>query len=253
MIEVVDSHCHLQMERSGQDTPGLLVRARAAGVTTVLIPGVDLELSRSGRRLAHEHGLWFSAGTHPCHAVDHDPEGIRSLLSDPRCVAVGECGLDFYHKPFDAALQEKVFRDQIRMAFEASLPLIIHNRESDRDVVRVLRDEGCPGGVFHCFGGDRQCLDEALELGMHVSFAGNVTYPKAVFREFVASVPQDRLLVETDAPWLAPVPHRGKANEPAFVTHVLHEVAMLRGDSPAELARATTANFRRCFPKAVPA
>lgn len=251
MIRVVDSHCHLQMERSGQDKPGLLARSRAAGVLTLVIPGVDLALSRSGQALAHEHGLWFSAGTHPCHAVDHDPEGIRSLLSDPRCVAVGECGLDFYHKPFDAALQEKVFRDQIRMAFDASLPLIIHNRESDRDTIRVLKDEGSPGGVFHCFGGDRQCLEDALELGLFVSFAGNVTYPKALFRELVASVPRDRLLVETDAPWLAPVPHRGKTNEPAHVVHVLREVAMLRGDSPQELGNATTDNFCRLFPKAV--
>jgi TatD DNase family protein len=253
MIEVVDSHCHLQVERSGQDTAELLRRAREAGVTTLLIPGVDLELSRSAGRLAQEHGLWFSAGTHPCDSGRHDSAGIRGLLDHPRCVAVGECGFDFHHKPFDKAVQEEVFRDQIRMAHETGLPLVIHNRESDRDTVRVLRDAGSPGGVFHCFGGDRECLEAALELGFFVSFAGNVTYPKALFRELVAQVPEDRLLVETDAPWLAPVPHRGKGNEPAFVTHVLQEVALLRGASVRELARATTDNFRRCFPKAVPA
>jgi TatD DNase family protein len=166
-------------------------------------------------------------------------------------VAVGECGFDFHHKPFDKKCQEEVFRDQIRMAHGTGLPIVIHNRESDRDTIRVLRDEGSPGGVFHCFGGDRQCLEEALELGLYVSFAGNVTYPKAVFREFVALVPQDRLLVETDAPWLAPHPHRGKANEPAFVTHVLREVATLRGEAVGELAQATTDNFCRCFPRVV--
>lgn len=250
-MTVVDSHCHLQMERSGRDVGEIVARARAAGVLGMLVPGVDLALSLSGREVAQAHGLWFSAGTHPCHAVDHDPAGIRALLDDPRCVAVGECGMDFFHKPFDAALQEEVFRDQIRMASEAGLPVIVHNREADRDTIRILRDEGCPGGVFHCFGGDRTCLEQALELGMHVSFAGNVTYPKALFRELVSAVPRERLLVETDAPWLAPVPHRGKANEPAWVTHVLHEVAMLRGDSPAELAAATTENFFRLFPKAV--
>jgi TatD DNase family protein len=157
MIQVVDSHCHLQVERSGQNTAELVARARAAGVKTILVPGVDLELSRSAGRIANEHGLWFSAGTHPCDAPKHDHDGIRALLDDPRCVAVGECGFDFYHEPFDKNCQEDVFRDQIRMAHETGLPIVIHNRESDRDTIRVLREEKSPGGVFHCFGGDRQC------------------------------------------------------------------------------------------------
>jgi TatD DNase family protein len=249
VIRLVDSHCHLQVERLGGETARLMERAVAAGVVTTLIPGVDLELSISGQRLAHEFGLWFSAGTHPCDTAKHDEAGIRALLCDPRCVAVGETGFDFYHKPYDAAQQESVFRSQIRMGLETQLPLVIHNRDSDRDTIRVLRDEGNPGGVFHCFGGDRQCLEEALELGFYISFAGNVTYPKALFREFVPLVPADRILVETDAPWLAPVPHRGKQNEPAHALHVLLELARLRGQDPAELGQCSIDNFCRCFPK----
>ena len=249
MIRLVDSHCHLQVERSGSDPAALMESARAAGVVTTLIPGVDLELSLSGRKLAHELGVWFSAGTHPCDTDKHDEAGIRALLDDPRCVAVGETGFDFFHQPYDAAQQERVFRSQIRMALETRLPLVIHNRQSDRDTVRVLRDEGNPGGVFHCFGGDRQCLEEALELGFYISFAGNVTYPKALFREFAPLVPSDRILVETDAPWLAPVPHRGKQNEPAHALLVLLELARLRGQDPKELGQRSIDNFCRCFPK----
>lgn len=200
--------------------------------------------------LAERLGVWCSVGCHPCHADAWDAAALLPWLGHERVVAVGECGLDYFHEPFDAALQERVFREQISLARGAGLPLILHNRESDRDMVRILRDAGADRGVFHCFGGDAQCLRDALSLGFHVSFAGNVTYPKAAFRALVREVPLDRILVETDAPWLAPVPDRGRLNRPALAARTLRELALLRGDAFEALDRAVTDNFHACFPRA---
>jgi len=249
LIRTVDSHCHLQAEPLRSRAGEALRAARAAGVVDLLIPGIEPAQAADNVAQAEELDVWCSVGCHPCHPDAWDESLVRPWLSHPRVVAVGECGLDFFHKPFDAPLQERVFRAQIELAREADLPLILHNRESDRDLVRVLRDSRAGGGVFHCFGGDARCLEEALELGFFVSFAGNVTYPKAAFRDLVHRVPSDRILVETDAPWLAPVPERGKSNHPELVLHVLAEVARLRGDDPEELGRTVIRNFQACFPK----
>lgn len=247
---MIDSHCHLQVDALRPHAEALLREARDAGVSDLLVPGI---LPRDAARdvgLAASLDVWCSVGCHPCHCDEWDPSALEPWLTHPRVVAIGECGLDFYHKPYDAVLQERVFREQIRIAANAHLPLILHNRDSDRDMERILRDAGASRGVFHCFGGDRRCLEAALDLGFHVSFAGNVTYPKAAFRELVKDVPRDRILVETDAPWLAPLPERGKTNRPALVAKVLHEIATLRGEDPRMLDQAVTDNFRACFPKA---
>lgn len=252
MIPVVDSHCHLQAHALRGQARDLVVEARAGGVRELLVAGIVPGDAREVVAMAEEFGLWCSVGCHPCHADEWAPEIVEALAGHPRVVAVGECGLDYYHKPFDAKLQQRVFREQIRIAAESDLPLILHNRESDSDLVAILREEGAAKGVFHCFGSDRPTLDTALELGFFVSFAGNVTYPKAGFRELVASVPADRLLVETDCPYLAPVPHRGKTNRPALVAHTLEEIARLRGEAPAELGAKVVDNFHICFPKTSP-
>lgn len=250
MIRVVDSHCHLQVDALRPDAAALWRQAREAGVVDLLIPGIEPGQAARDVALAESLDVWCSVGCHPCHPDSWDAPALQGWLDHPRVVAIGECGLDFFHKPFDAPLQERVFRAQIRMARDAGLPLILHNRESDRDLVRILRDTGADRGVFHCFGGDARCLEDALELGFHVSFAGNVTYPKALFRDLVRRVPRDRLLVETDAPWLAPVPHRGKTNRPDLVLEVLREVALLRDEDPVLLGQAVVANFHSCFPRA---
>lgn len=247
---MIDSHCHLQVDVLRSQAESLLREARLAGVSDLLIPGIAPEDAPRDVELAERLDVWCSVGCHPCH-VDQWIEGALEPWTDhPRVVAIGECGLDYFHKPYDAALQESVFRAQIRIAMDAGLPLILHNRDSDRDLVRILRDEGAAKGVFHCFGGDAGCLESALELGFHVSFAGNVTYPKSSFRDLVRLVPLDRILIETDAPWLAPIPDRGKTNRPALVARVLEEVARLRGEDPASVDEAVTSNFRNCFPKA---
>jgi len=249
VIPSVDSHCHLQAKPLRDIAERLVAQARAAGVAQLLIAGIQPSEIPETVSLAESLGVWFSVGCHPCHADEWDAAPILEWKDHPRVVAVGECGLDYYHKPFDAALQQRVFREQIRIANAAGLPLILHNRESDADLVALLRQEKASSGVFHCFGADRATLDAALELGFFVSFAGNVTYPKAIFRELVSSVPSDRLLVETDCPWLSPVPHRGKTNRPALVTHVLEEVARLRDQDPESLGRQVVSNFGVCFPK----
>lgn len=250
MVRVVDSHCHLQAEGLRDQAARVWGEARDGGVVDLLIPGIEPQGARHDLELAQALDVWCSVGCHPCHAERWDPELVSPLLSHPRVVAVGECGLDYFHKPFDPVLQDRVFRAQIGLAKEANLPLILHNRESDRDLVRILREEGASRGVFHCFGGDERCLEEALELGFHVSFAGNVTYPSARFRQLVARVPADRILVETDAPWLAPAPHRGSRNRPALVVEVLKEVARLRDEDPVILGATVIDNFRTCFPRA---
>ena len=249
MTPTVDSHCHLQAKPLRDIAARLVAQAREAGVQQFLIAGIQPSEIPDTANLARSLDVWFSVGCHPCHADEWDPTPILGWKDDPRVVAIGECGLDYYHKPFDAALQQRVFREQIRIANAAGLPLILHNRESDADLLALLRQENAHAGVFHCFGADRATLDAALELGFFVSFAGNVTYPKASFRELVSSVPPDRLLIETDCPWLSPVPHRGKTNHPALVTHVLDEVAKLRGQDPESLGRQVVANFGVCFPK----
>jgi len=249
LIRTVDSHCHMQVDPLRSEGAEFLRLAREAGVVDLLIPGVEPWQATENVQLAVELGAWCSVGCHPCHPDSWDEQALRPWLSHPRVVAVGECGLDYFHKPFDAPYQARVFRAQIALAREFDLPLILHNRNSDRDLVAILRESGARRGVFHCFGGDAQCLEDALELGFFVSFAGNVTYPKAAFRDLVHLVPQDRLLVETDAPWLAPVPHRGKPNQPAFVVEVLREVALLRDEDPETLGLAVLENFHSCFPK----
>ena len=249
MIRCVDSHCHLQSAPFRDEVRAVVLEARAAGVVELLTVGITPADAQSGIELADENRIWTSVGCHPCHADEWDPKPLERWSGHARVVAIGECGLDYYHKPFDKDLQQDVFRQQIRIAKTAGLPLILHNRESDADLCAILREEGATRGVFHCFGADRATMDTALELGFFISFAGNVTYPKAVFRELVAHVPLDRILIETDSPYLSPVPHRGKSNRPAWVVNVLEEVAKLRHENVEELGNRVVENFGVCFPK----
>lgn len=249
---MVDSHCHLQVSALRQDSHLLVQEAREAGFREILMAGIVPSESASTTALAEELGIWCSVGCHPCHAEEWDPAPILEHLSHPRVVAVGECGLDFFHKPFDPVLQERVLREQIGIARSADLPLILHNRKSSDELVRVLRDAGANRGVFHCFSADRRTLDAALDLGFHISFAGTVTFPNASIQELVPLVPLDRILLETDAPWLAPHPHRGTTNRPVLARLTLEAVARLRNCDPADLGREVVANFHRCFPRSAP-
>jgi len=250
---LIDSHAHLDYEELEQDMPGVLQRAREAGVAGIVTIGTDLASSRRARQLAHAHPrLAATAGIHPHEASKARPEdwpALEQLCADPRVVAVGEVGLDYYYDFSPPDVQRETFRRQLGLCAAVGLPLVIHVRDAYDDAFGLVEQEGLPcGGVLHCFsGGPREC-ERALALGLYVSLAGIVTFPKATQLQQAATlVPADRLLVETDAPYLAPVPRRGKRNEPAFVVHTARRVAELRGVDLDQLARQTRANTVRLF------
>lgn len=248
-----DSHCHLHLCEQEVSLDDLLTRARTNGVEQMVAVGIEVASSERALDIARKHeGVYASAGVHPNDATSWNEEAgqrIDDLLSLDEVVAVGETGLDFYrdYTPRDA--QRAAFRDHIDLAKGHRKPLVIHTRDSTTAAIDELVAASPPEKlIFHCWSGTTDELKTALELGAHVSFAGNVSFKSAGdLREAALLVPDDRLLVETDSPFLAPVPHRGKPNEPGFVTAVGRAVAEARDQDEAEIARSTTANARRIF------
>lgn len=253
---LVDSHCHLDFPELAEDIPQRLARMRENGVGWALCAGVTLERLPAVLELAHAHENLFAAvGVHPDveEGAEPDEDTLVGLAADSKVIAIGETGLDYYRLEGDLEWQRRRFRVHIAAARRCGKPLIIHTRSAAADTLRILREENAAevGGVFHCFTEDMEIARQALELGFLVSISGIVTFKNAtVLKEVARTVPLDRLLVETDAPYLAPVPHRGKTNEPAYVRHVAEEVARLKNLSFDEIAAATTANFFRLFPAA---
>jgi TatD DNase family protein len=257
---MIDSHCHLAGEEFQRDLPAVVQRAREAGVTgalVILAADDDPEYERARTVLSTWPDVRFSTGVHPhaAGAFSGDP-GRAVQLVDERldrsetCRAVGEIGLDYHYDFAPRDVQQAVFRAQIGLARRRRLPIVIHTREADEDTFRLLTEEaaGEVGGVFHCFTGNRDVARRALESGFHISLAGIVTFPRAEeLHEVTKIVPLDRLLIETDSPFLAPVPHRGTRNEPARVIHVAEAIARLRGTSVGDVAAATRENFMRLF------
>ena len=243
------------MPQFDADRDAVVARAREAGVETMLIVGgVDEEAGhRRALRVAGELGLPVSAGVHPHEArlaSEAVYDELRVLGKDGRIVAIGEIGLDFHYDHSPRPVQREAFRRQVRLAREVCLPVIIHTREADDETADLLEDEGAGevGGVIHCFTGGPELARRALAMGFYISFSGIVAFPRAEGIQAVAKdVPRDRLLVETDAPFLAPPPHRGKRNEPAFVVDVARKVAALRGTTLEDVAAAAGANFSRLF------
>jgi TatD DNase family protein len=257
---LVDSHCHLQ-HFPPEERAGALDRARARGVTGFLVPAVRLDEAEELLRLCEaEPDVWCALGVHPHEAASWrgaaDAARLRDLLEHPRAVAVGECGLDFHYDHAPRPVQEAAFRDQIEIAADLGLPIVVHNRESNSVMLALLEERGAAGPVadLHSFAGGAEMARRLLPLGHYFGVSGMVTFPKAGdVRAALAGLPDDRLLVETDTPYLAPAPYRGRRNEPAWVVEVAERLAAERGTTPAELARRTTDNFRRLFPRAVPA
>ncbi|MEO6212848.1 MAG: TatD family hydrolase [Vicinamibacterales bacterium] len=254
---MLDSHCHLAGEAFADDLAEVAGRACAAGVDTALcILGAEdaAELARAESVRAAWPAMHFATGIHPHHAgtfagnVTRGVEVVRSAIGSSRSCAIGEIGLDYHYDLSPREVQQDMFRAQIHLARECGLPIIIHTREATPDTFRILREEGATSGVFHCFTGDVAMAREAIELGFHLSFAGILTFPKAAeLRDAATITPIDRLLTETDSPYLAPVPHRGQRNEPAFVTHVVETLAHLHGVTREALAAQITTNFNRLF------
>jgi TatD DNase family protein len=257
---LVDSHCHLDFPELQADFPGVLERMRANGVTHALTISTTLETFPAVRNVAHAHAnLWCSAGVHPDERRDGREATLDELLemaADPKVVAIGETGLDYYRVEGDTEWQRERFRTHIRAARRCGKPLVIHTRSSAEDTIRLMREEGADevGGVMHCFTETWEVAEAAMALGFHISLSGIVTFKNAqTLKEVAKRVPLERMLVETDSPYLAPVPHRGKPNQPAFVKHVAEEIAKLRGIDFEEVAHATTGNFFRLFRHAQPA
>ena len=250
-MKLFDSHCHLTDERLHADADAVIARARDAGVVGLVTIASDVDDARLALALANRHeDVWSTAGVHPHAAERVDPEtvvALRELAAEPRVVAIGETGLDFHYDNSPRPAQRRSFDWQLGLAAATGLPVVVHARDADDDVASAIRAATDVTGVLHCFAGGSGLLDAGLEAGWYVSFAGLVSFAKYDGADLLRAVPGDRLLVETDSPYLAPVPQRGRTNEPGFVGHVVEAVARLRGEDPVEVAARTTANARRFY------
>ncbi|MBV8186201.1 MAG: TatD family hydrolase [Alphaproteobacteria bacterium] len=255
---LIDSHCHLDFPQLAADETGVLARARTAGVAGMLTIGTRLDQFDGVRAIAERHAnVWCSVGVHPHEAKEEGqrtPDRLVEATRHPKVIGIGETGLDFYYEHSPRAEQAESFRSHIAAARQTGLPLIVHTRDADRETGDILEEEYAKGpfpGLIHCFSSGPGLARRALDLGLYISISGIVTFKAAEdLRALVRELPIDRLLVETDAPYLAPVPKRGKTNEPAFVAHTAAKVAELKGIDLAALERATTENFFRLFAKA---
>lgn len=249
-----DTHCHLNVDAFEDDLEETIQRAKEAGVGRFAVVGFDIPTIEKSLELSSKYPEIYSIiGWHPTEAGNYTEEiqeSLQDLLKNEKVVAMGEMGLDYHWNTSPPATQKKVFRQQITIAKNLQLPISIHMRDAIEDTYRVLREENVSeiGGIMHSYSGDVDYMQKFLDLGMHISISGVVTFKKAMeLHEVAKAVPLDRLLIETDSPYLAPVPYRGKRNEPAYVKHVCERIAELRGMDPAEVARITTENANRLF------
>ncbi len=255
---LIDSHAHLDDARYDHDRDAVVARAQEAGVEAFVTIGCDLATSRAALELADRHAIVYATvGVHP-HEVKHIGDDwydhLRRLAQRPKVVAYGEIGLDYHYNYSPPTLQRERFREQVCLARELKLPIVVHTREAQEDTIAILREEQAAdvGGVFHCFSGDAWLARDALDLGFFLSFSGVLTFQNAtMLRDIAKTVPMDRVLVETDCPYLTPVPHRGKRNEPAYVTLVAETLAEVRSavseTTLEEIGRVTSENARRLF------
>ncbi|HWF63529.1 MAG TPA: TatD family hydrolase [Rhizomicrobium sp.] len=254
---LVDSHCHLDFPEYAGKLDDVMARAHDAGVDACISIGTELKRFPGVRTIAERFdNVWCSVGIHPHEAENEllsDAEALLAETDHPKVVGIGETGLDYFYEHSPREQQIVNFRAHIEAGRKSGLPVIVHTRDADDDTIRVLDEEMAKGpfkGLIHCFTGTQKLADEALKLGLYISVSGIATFKKSEgLRDVIKTVPLERLLVETDAPFLAPVPHRGETNEPAFVVHTAKLVAGLKGVSEEELARVTSDNFFRLFAK----
>lgn len=257
---LVDSHCHLDFPELSQDRAGVIARAKEQGIGALLTICTRIRKFDQISEIARENdNIFATVGTHPHNAEDENdisPDVIIKLAARDEVVGIGETGLDFFYDNSPRDIQEQVFRNHIAAARATHLPLVIHTRSADQDMARILEDELKSGpftGVLHCFSSGPELAEIALDLGFYLSFSGILTFNKAEeLREIAAKAPLDRVLVETDAPFLAPVPMRGKTNEPSFVAHTARKLAEIRSLDVTEISAITTENFFQLFSKARP-
>jgi len=254
---LVDSHCHLDFPDYAGQVDRIVARAAEAGVGVCLSIGTELKKFPGVKAVAEKFpNVWCSVGVHPHESEKELLDDEAALIAEtvhPKVVGIGETGLDYYYEHSPRQPQQKNFRAHIAAARQTGLPVIVHTRDADDDTIDILRDEmgkGAFTGLIHCFTGTQKLADAALELGLYISVSGIATFKNSTaLRDVIKTVPLERLLVETDAPFLAPVPYRGKTNEPAFVVHTAKMLAELKGVPESQLAQATTENFFRLFSK----
>ncbi|MDX9689884.1 MAG: TatD family hydrolase [Alphaproteobacteria bacterium] len=256
----VDSHCHLDFEDMKDDLDGMLSRARAAGVGIFHTIGISQPDFPKVRAIAEaQPDVYFSLAVHP-HEAEKPGEEVTvdqlvALTQHPKAIGIGETGLDYFYDHSPREAQQRNFRTHIRACIASRMPLIIHTRDAEDDTIQILREERAGHedeltGVLHCFSSERRMADYGLEIGFYISFSGMITFNKSQnIREIARDIPVDRLLIETDAPFLAPIPYRGKACEPAYVIETAKKLAEIKGVSLGEIEAATTANFLKLFPK----
>ena len=250
---LIDSHAHIQLSQFDRDRDVVLKRAQEAGISVILVIGFDMETSRGAVALAEKHThIYATVGMHPHDAKDLTPDVLkifRELAAHPKVIALGEMGLDYYRNLSPRPLQKAAFEEQLDLAEETQMPIIIHNRDAYMDILPILEArQGRIRGVLHCFTGDVALMQRSLTIGFHIGIGGIVTYPNAKDVQAVAKeVPEDRLLIETDCPWLAPQFRRGRRNEPAYVRAVAEKIAELRNTSVQAVGERTTANFQTLF------
>jgi TatD DNase family protein len=251
----IDSHCHLDrldLTDFDNNLDNVISAAKAESVNEILCVSVTLkEFPAMAEKTKHYNHVWLTCGAHPLNQEDKiDQAQLAQLADNTRVIAIGETGLDYFYAPETKALQLDSFRKHIRVANQLGKPLIIHTRDAQQDTLDILREEQAEkvGGILHCFTESWEMAEQAIALGFYISFSGIVTFKNAsALREVAKKVPADRFLIETDAPYLAPVPHRGKQNQPAYVIEVAKHLASIRGTSVAEIAKQSTDNFNRLF------
>ena len=255
---LIDSHAHLEMKEFDPDRSGVIERARAAGVDGIITVGTNPDLSRKALSIARRYeNIYSTVGIHPHDAADTDDsslDALKKLAQDPKVVAYGEIGLDYFRNLSPRKKQIEMFARQLDLAGELNLPVIIHDREAHDQTLRMVKASGIRSGVFHCFSGDWAMARQCIDLGFYISGPGVVTFDKSkVLQEVVRQVPIDWILLETDCPYLAPVPHRGRRNEPSFLVHTAQKVAEIKGFAWEDVAKTAAVNTRRLFRIADPA
>ncbi|MDH5202350.1 MAG: YchF/TatD family DNA exonuclease [Nitrospirota bacterium] len=259
-INLIDTHCHLEMDEFNPDRKEVIQRAKAAGIEAIITIGSDLEGNVGGLELSKKYDfIYSSVGFHPHDAKDFTEDIFNQIKSwiknsdmgqgiQGKIVAIGEIGLDYHYDNSPREIQRDVFMRQLQLAKEVNLPVVIHSREARKDTLEIIRESGVDKGVLHCFSGDREMAEKAMAMGFYISFAGPVTFRNAKKpKEIVKAIPDDYLLIETDAPYLSPEPFRGKRNEPSYLIHTARAIAEMRGITIEDLARITTLNAKRLF------
>jgi TatD DNase family protein len=249
-----DTHAHLNAIQYEEDIVEVIERAKSENVTHIVVVGFDKDTIKKAMELTDQYDMIYAAvGWHPVDAIDmtdDDLKWIKELASHPKVVAIGEMGLDYYWDKSPRDIQKEVFRKQIQLAREVQLPIIIHNREATEDVIKILQEENASevGGVMHCFTGSLEVAKQCMDMNFYISFGGPVTFKNAKKpKEVAVEIPMDRLLIETDCPYLTPHPFRGKRNEPSYVKYVAEQIATLKEVSVEEIARRTSDNAMRLF------